>query len=149
MNDLLSKPYTLADFTPLLRRWLEGEAAAAPADHPAAAQVEPLVEVDRAAVAGLQSLPSGGGDDFYSRLVTLFSTSSAVAMDQLGTALQDDNLPAAGAIAHKLKASAANVGALAFSRHVRQFEQLCEAGDVRGVQRLYARLAAADPRPGQ
>jgi len=146
MNDLLSKPYTLAEFTQLLRRWLDGGAAAATAEQPAAAQVEPLVEVDRAAVAGLQSLPAGGGEHFYTRLVALFRTTSAAAMDQLGTALRDGNLPAAGAIAHKLKASAANVGALAFSRHVRQFEQLCDTGDVPGVQRLYARLATAYPR---
>ena len=146
MDDILSKPYTLAECMQLLRRWLEVEPAASASGQTAAAEDDPLVDVDRAAVAGLQALRSGGGDDLYSRLVALFRTSSTAAMGQLGAALQAGDLLAAGAIAHKLRASAANVGALAFSNDMRQLEMLCTAGDARGAQGPYARLAAAHPR---
>jgi HPt (histidine-containing phosphotransfer) domain-containing protein len=67
-------------------------------------------------------------------------------LSQLEAALQAGDLVAACAIAHKLKASAANVGALAFSNDVRQLEEHGAAGDARGVQRLYGRLARAHPR---
>jgi signal transduction histidine kinase/ligand-binding sensor domain-containing protein/CheY-like chemotaxis protein/HPt (histidine-containing phosphotransfer) domain-containing protein len=139
MDDILSKPYSLADCTQLLRRWLDGEA-------PAAADDDALADVDRAAVAGLRSLRSGGSEDLYDRLVDLFKTSSAAALNQLGAAIQAGDLAAACAVAHKLKASAANVGAVAFSNDVRQLEEFGAAGDARGAQRLYGRLARAHPR---
>ncbi len=138
MDDILTKPYTMAECTQLLQRWLSGTAAAA--------EDNALMDLDRAAVAGLQALQSGGGEDLYSRLVVLFRTSSTAGMVQLGTALQVGDLRAAGRMAHKLKASAANVGALAFSRDMRQLEVLCGAGDAPGAQGQYARLAAAHPR---
>jgi two-component system sensor histidine kinase BarA len=146
MDDILSKPYSLAECTQLLRRWLEGEATgpAVAEDHTVADGA--LADVDRTAVAGLRSLGSGGRDDLYDRLVDLFRTSSAAALSQLDAALQAGDLAAACAVAHKLKASAANVGAVAFSKDVRRFEELGAAGDARGAERLYGRLASAHPR---
>src|SRR5260221_8965182 len=97
MDDILSKPYTLAQCAQLLRHWIGGEAAA-----PTTTEDDALAGVDRAAVAGLRSLRSGGGEDLYSKLVELFRTSSAAGLSQLGAALQAGDLVAACAIAHKL-----------------------------------------------
>ena len=122
--------------------------------HPASGSRDPsvpsdgdtLAGVDPAAVAGLRSLRASGHADLYSKLVELFRAGSADALAGLREALERADLKAAGAICHKLSSSAANVGARAFARDVRQLEQSCEQGDHARARRLCDRLTAAHPR---
>ena len=137
MDDILSKPYTLDDCHRLLRRWLAGaeEASAAP-KHDAensggagSSAPELLSVVDTNAVAALRQLGSGKQADLYSKLVDLFRTSSTQSLAALMNALEQDDLPAAAAVCHKLASAAANVGALAYAQRVRELEQLALAGE--------------------
>jgi signal transduction histidine kinase/ligand-binding sensor domain-containing protein/CheY-like chemotaxis protein/HPt (histidine-containing phosphotransfer) domain-containing protein len=145
MDDLLSKPYTLAECAQLLQRWIGsvGETTCATAE--SRVDVESLSRVDAAAVAGLQNLRSGSNVDLYSKLVELFRAGSWDALAQIRASLIGRDLKRAAAVCHKLNSSAANVGALAFSGNVRRLGQLCLAGDLRGAQRLHNTLEAAHP----
>ena len=87
----------------------------------------------------------GGSSDLFVSLVGLFQSGSSDAMATLDTKLQAGDLAAAGAICHKLASSAANVGALSFSRDMRRLERLCVAGDLAEAQPLFNRLHAAYP----
>jgi signal transduction histidine kinase/ligand-binding sensor domain-containing protein/CheY-like chemotaxis protein/HPt (histidine-containing phosphotransfer) domain-containing protein len=144
MDDMLSKPYTLEACAQLLRRWLPqrgqvGEPQAVPP--PLAPQ---LSAVDAKAVASLRNLGSGG-TDLYAKLVGLFQTGAADSLGALQLALTRAELPGAAALCHKLKASAANVGALAFSRELALLEQACNAGSLEEAQRLHDRVLSAYP----
>jgi CheY-like chemotaxis protein len=136
MDDLMSKPYTLDQCARLLGHWIKRE----PASIAAAA------EIDGATVTGLKSLRSAGQGDLYARLVELFQTTSTQAIVEIAAALGADDFEAARAVCHKLASSAANVGALAFSRHVRQLEQLCEERDRVRAGRLFDAVRTAHPR---
>ena len=125
----------------MLRRWSARGAVAASTSAPS----EPLASLDSAAVATLRRLRSDGPGDLYSKLVDLFQAGSAQALAQLAATLEAADLIAAAAICHKFGSSAANVGATAFARDVRELERLCAAGEVRGARELYQRLAAAHP----
>jgi HPt (histidine-containing phosphotransfer) domain-containing protein len=92
-------------------------------------------------VAELRKLT--GGADLYSRLVELFRSGSAEALVQLHAALGAASFQSARAVCHRLKSSAANVGAVAFSRHVAALEQLCAAADAARAQDLLGALQAA------
>ncbi|TLY50442.1 MAG: response regulator, partial [Gammaproteobacteria bacterium] len=70
---------------------------------------------------------------------------SAPALAQLAATLEAADLVAAAAICHKFGSSAANVGAIAFARDVRELERLCAAGEAQRARELYERLAAAYP----
>ncbi len=141
MDEMLSKPYTLEECARTVRRF---SARTAPRkDSPPRA--EPLASVDAAAVAGLRRLRGDGHGDLYSKLVELFEASSTESLAQLARALESSELAAAAAACHKLASSAANVGAGAFARDVRQLERLCKAGDTPGARELNQRLAAAHP----
>jgi HPt (histidine-containing phosphotransfer) domain-containing protein len=96
-------------------------------------------------VAALRSLRGGGHGDLYSQLVDLFHDASIDAVAEIKSALATGDLAAARAVSHKLASSAANVGALVFSRHVRQLEMLCESDELAAAQRLCERLASAHP----
>ena len=103
-----------------------------------------LSRVDPEAVAALRTLRSGGSE-LYPRLVDLFLQSAAATLAQLHAAMAADDLAAAAAACHKLTASAANVGALAFSKELRRLEQLCAGGDGAQAHPLHGQLQAAYP----
>jgi CheY-like chemotaxis protein/HPt (histidine-containing phosphotransfer) domain-containing protein len=133
MDDLMSKPYTLDQCAALLRRWIGG---ALPVD---------ATQVDPGTVLGLRNLRSGVPADLYSKLLVLFRPGSTRSMEQLESALAAEDFAAAGAVCHKLASSAANVGALAFARYVRQLEKSCEERQAVRAARLFATIRAAHP----
>ncbi|MGH7057852.1 MAG: response regulator, partial [Acetobacteraceae bacterium] len=169
IDDVLSKPYTPEDFEQLLRRWMRrtGEARTAPqpgsgspprdtaaqrgeaVDSPdqarAIPRAEDLARVDKATVLRLHGSGARGRTKLYSRLVELFRTGSSAALGELQAALAGGDLTAARATCHKLKSSAANVGAIAFSADVRRLEQLCAAGDSSGAWSAFECLRSAHP----
>jgi len=146
MDDILSKPYTLEACAQMLRRWL-GDKVPAVEGLPVRAAMPPtpaLSAVDARTVASLRSL--GGPDgDLYSKLVALFQTGSAESLAALEVALTRSEPSAAAALCHKLKASAANVGALAFALEIGQMETVCDAGNIAEARHLYGRVRSAYP----
>ena len=169
MDDVLSKPYMLEDCEKLLRRWIPRdreprlaaqpnsggpilEAVSGPQDRAASAEdaraippAEDLVKLDHATVMRLRGAGAPGRPNLYSRLVELFRTGSSAALDELQAALRGGDLTAARATCHKLKSSAANVGAMAFSEDVRRLEQLCAAGNVSAALSTFERLRSVHP----
>lgn len=169
IDDVLSKPYTPEEFEQLLRRWMPSGAIARAAALPirqrplvgpttpadvgardcanelAGSAPGDLSKLDKATVVRLCGPVGAGRTNLYSRLVELFCAGSSSALAELHAALRGGDLTCACAICHKLKSSAANVGAIAFSEDVRRLEQLCAAGDSTGAWRVFERLRAAHP----
>jgi signal transduction histidine kinase/ligand-binding sensor domain-containing protein/CheY-like chemotaxis protein/HPt (histidine-containing phosphotransfer) domain-containing protein len=167
IDDVLSKPYTPEDCEKMLRHWIprdrQPRVAAKPgggaaigtaglrelpsntADTPAVAAAEDLSKLDEATVVCLRGAGAKGRPNLYCRLVELFRAGSTAALDELRIALRAGDLAAARAICHKLKSSAANVGAMAFSEDVRRLEQLCTGGDTAAASSTYERLRSAHP----
>src|SRR4029077_12080387 len=100
MDDILNKPYTLEDCTRLLRRWLPGAAAGAPAQDvrfnvdslPSMAPGSALSRVAPQAGARVRTLRAGQRVDLYSSLVELFRTGSTQSLAQLRSALTGGDL---------------------------------------------------------
>ena len=170
IDAVLSKPYTPEDCEQLLRRWLRhnGElprgaarpggpgpavnTTAQPSDdarNPGQARATPAAEdlsrVDGAMVVRLRGSGTRSRTHLYTRLVELFRAGSSAALGELQAALAGGDMTAARATCHKLKSSAANVGAMAFSEDVRRLEQLCAAGDSAAAWNGLERLRAALP----
>ena len=155
MDDVLSKPYTLEDCERLLRRWLPAQREPRVATQPSggapipeaatAPPAEDLAKLDNATVVRLRGAGAPGRPSLYSRLAELFRTGSSAALDDLQAALRCGELTAARATCHKLKSSAANVGAMAFSEDVRRLEQLCAAGNASAAWSAFERLRSAHP----
>jgi two-component system sensor histidine kinase/response regulator len=141
MDDMLSKPYTLEACAQLLARWLHGDA---PSQSLQTGLTE-LAGIDTQVVASLRKLRPGTSADLYSQLVEMFKTGSVHTLAQLGSAMNSADWSAAAALCHKLKASAANVGALAYSRELLRIEEACLTGDRDQAHRLHARIQSAHP----
>jgi signal transduction histidine kinase/ligand-binding sensor domain-containing protein/CheY-like chemotaxis protein/HPt (histidine-containing phosphotransfer) domain-containing protein len=155
IDDVLSKPYTPEDCEKLLRRWVPRErqprAPVQPNQTPdntetrAVPPAEDLSKLDKATIVRIRGSGAQGRSNLYARLVELFRAGSTTALEELHAALRRGDLAAARATCHKLKSSAANVGALAFSEDVRRLEQLCAAGDVTAAWSAFERLRSAHP----
>jgi len=146
MDDLMTKPFTLEECARQLRRWIRGSLTQ-PVDLAAAppAREVTLATVDPGTVATLRNLRAGQHTGLYSKLVDLFRSGSTRSLAELRASLAADDLTAADAVCHKLAASAANVGALAFAQDVRSLGQMCRAGDAGGAKNLYDSLESAHP----
>jgi signal transduction histidine kinase/ligand-binding sensor domain-containing protein/CheY-like chemotaxis protein/HPt (histidine-containing phosphotransfer) domain-containing protein len=151
MNDVMGKPYTLEQCARLLRRWARSSAtpatgaeSAAPSPRGAVA-IMPQEQIDTATVMALKNLRAAGQPDLYSRLVGLFETGSTRAMAELESALHAGDLAGAGAVCHKLAASAANVGAMIFARQARILEELCKQPDGAQAVEVFAAMRAGHP----
>jgi HPt (histidine-containing phosphotransfer) domain-containing protein len=105
--------------------------------------VTALSKVDPTVVAQLRGVPSKSSTDLYCTLVDLFRAGSPEALAQLRSALANSALLPARAICHKLRSSAANVGALAFAQELGQLERLCLEGDLGRAQGVLVGLEAA------
>jgi signal transduction histidine kinase/ligand-binding sensor domain-containing protein/DNA-binding response OmpR family regulator len=169
IDDVLSKPYTPEDCEQLLRRWIprdrelriavrpggsgasvqtvadSGEGSRETAAEPARLAAEDLAKVDRATVVRLRGSGGPGRTNLYARLVGLFRVGSTTALGELEVAIRGGNLTAARATCHKLKSSAANVGAVAFSESVRRLELLCAGGNATAAWSAFERLRSAHP----
>ena len=168
IDDVLSKPYTPEDCEKLLRRWVPADCKPRPLVQPSGGSMtektserrerltnaedaraipplEDLSKVDQATVARLRGSGAPGRTHLYARLVELFRGGSTAALGELQASLRSGDLAAARAICHKLKSSAANVGAMAFSEDVRRLEQLCAEGDATAAWSVFERLHAAHP----
>ncbi|HEX5460004.1 MAG TPA: two-component regulator propeller domain-containing protein [Steroidobacteraceae bacterium] len=167
IDDVLSKPYTPEDCEKMLRYWIPRDrqprlaaqpgAGGATAETAGQREVLPSTEetrqvpavdlskLDEATVMRLRGSGAKGRPNLYSRLVELFRAGSTAALDELRVALRAGDMAAARAICHKLKSSAANVGAMAFSDDVRRLEQLCAGGEATAAWSTCERLGAAHP----
>ncbi|HYP81620.1 MAG TPA: Hpt domain-containing protein, partial [Steroidobacteraceae bacterium] len=152
MDDILTKPCTLQEFHALLARWLSGKplsgqplpavAAAAVAEVCAPLDAA-LSAVDISAVQVIAGMGNGGSAGLFQKLVGLFATSSRPLVSALAAAVAERRFDAAAAICHRLKSSAANVGAMAWSAALRELEQQCRSGDGEAAQDTCLRIVQA------
>jgi len=144
MDDILSKPYSLAELTGLLRRWVDPAEAARRSAPPKGAPRN-LTLVDGAGMVDIGSLGANSNGALYARLVGLFEASSAETLARIDTALRSQDWKSAQQAAHKLKGAAGNVGAHEFAAQLAELEASCNDGDAAVAHYSHTMLRAALP----
>jgi CheY-like chemotaxis protein/HPt (histidine-containing phosphotransfer) domain-containing protein len=128
MDDYVSKPVQLGELRKALSRWVEpvedrnGDDVLISGAAPSRAAFDPTV------VAALRSLRPESGADAFDSLTQLFVASGAALMGTLREALAREDLEAVGSVAHTMKGSAANLGALRLADACGELEQALAAG---------------------
>lgn len=116
MNGFLAKPYLLATLRAELARWLTRAPVAA------------SEALDMTVIESLRDLDETGSMDLAQEVFSVFLSSSARRLVELNAAIAQGDVQSLGKIAHALKSSAANVGALVLSEHFRELEKLAREG---------------------
>jgi len=141
MDDYVSKPVALDELETALERWVRPAEAVEPASAPATSAGAVRETFDSQIVAMLRSLGADGEPDAFISMTTLFVASAAGLLATLREALAAGDAQAVGRVAHALKGSAANLGAVRLADACRELEEALPSG-MDGVDLAVARAEA-------
>ena len=146
MDDFLSKPFTRRSLRAVLERWLAGGSPRTPPAHPSAPAVAPRDEggVDRLAIdaeleQGLERYRANGGGS-VEKLVRICLAEAPVILQDLRSAVRDNDAGRIARAAHALKSASLNFGFEQMASVCRDLEALGRSGTTEGVAELAADL---------
>jgi len=143
MDDLLGKPFTREALQSLLLRWEAPVPCPAAAEPDADAKTDPAPEhvqepspaaktrvssLDLQPIDALRALDPDGTNRLVDRAIGKFVTYSEELLDTLAEAISRDDISEISRIAHSLKSSSANLGAMDLSRACADLEKQCRGG---------------------
>jgi len=148
MDGYLSKPFSKNKLEALLEQWLTTpesatETAADPSSDPVD-ESEMIIDID--ILNELRSLSEATGRDILGKSAGFFVTQTPDDIAELRRAAEQADLEALGTIAHSLKSSSANLGAIGFSQACAALESSANEGSLEAsranLQSIEARLPA-------
>lgn len=108
------------------------------ADVSAEAPAAPVSPLDQAALARLQQMDTDG--QFIQRLISAYLDKSVIDLQNLQTALRNEDSEAVRFAAHSLKSSSYNVGAMTLAEWCKQTEHQGRSGDLSEIPGLVAAI---------
>ena len=125
MDDYLSKPFDCQQLTEIIQKWVGGAVVA-----------KQIVEVksevseflDLSYLIAIGKIRPDGAKERINKVINLYLESSAHEIDQLKKALSAEDCDALMRVAHSLKSSSANVGAVVFSELLQKIEKMGREG---------------------
>ena len=136
MDDFLSKPFHFSDLHRVLARWAPGAVPGPPEPTPTRTLLDDEV-VDR-----LRRMRSGNGGNLLDRLVVLYAESTPGQVDALAAAVARDDAHGAAGLAHALRGTSANLGAVALVSLLAEIEHHATVGALPEVAARIASVAA-------
>ena len=127
MDDYISKPFSKADLSGVLRKWLDW--------HEAPPTVGSTLSTPLAgdALGQLRALEAAGADDLVCSVIDAYLTSSSALERALDDAVGASDLAELARVAHTLKSSSAQVGAEQLSSLCKEIERRARADDGVGM----------------
>ncbi len=86
--------------------------------------------IDQNVIENLKKLQRPGMPNLLHRVIDIFISESAEKEQLIDKAVQENNAEELAFIAHALKSSSANLGAIQFSKVCAEVEQVGKAGDI-------------------
>jgi len=123
----------------ILKRWLPAATGAAAPVRDSASQRDDTrlsQELDAAALARIRALDRPGRPSMLQRVVAVFVATAEQQVAEIQNALVAADLDSVRRIAHSLKASFGNVGALHLARLTADLEQSCGRADIGAARSL-------------
>ena len=138
MDDHITKPLKREDLSAVLDRWAPGVVAAGSPG--AATDAQSQSALDHAVLDGLHKLKRDGMADLAKKVSDLFIQDTPRQLIDLRDSVQQGDSVRVAKLAHRLKGSAANLGADGMVRICTQLEALGECGDIGMATSLIADL---------
>ncbi|MDH3433061.1 MAG: response regulator [Gammaproteobacteria bacterium] len=149
MDEYLTKPYTSEQLHAVLSLFLQPGAVLS-ADPITRTEDQDSVDalpefkapLDREVLDGLSRLQQPGAPSILRRIVDLYLESSRELKNRLRDAVESANAASLREVAHTLKSSSANVGALGLADLCRRLEVMGREADLSDVSTVHARFEA-------
>jgi len=129
MDDYVSKPFDKQRIIKVLKHWLPDNLKVTPPKGPRQEDhqvVEPTADtpvLEYEALEGIRSLQSEGAEDILTKIISLFLEDTPKQLKKLEQAIRDQDANKICSIAHSLKSSSANLGAIKLSLCFKNLEQ--------------------------
>ena len=131
MNDYIAKPVNLERMFVTMAKWIHPKAAITPVVESKKAAIEPLLFNPAADLAGVNLRAglavTGGNDALYQRMLNTFRRGNRNFAQDFLSALNAGLLPDAMRLAHTLRGTAGNIGALALQTAASELEAACRS----------------------
>lgn len=159
MDDFLTKPFRNEDLEAMLLKWLpdssiNGQKEPEPAEIKEEASSQPqaiqpakskesnkVTSINRKSLDNLRAIQIPGGSDIVSKVINAYLQESSTLIEKLRQAEQDQDPTGLYKIAHALKSSSANVGALQLAELCKSLEKIGREGSMEGAAELVSSIA--------
>ena len=153
MDDYMSKPFKSEEMLAMIQRWsgdrpsVEKQPTLPDSQIPSEPKQKRSEEaaaepVDRSVLHILKELQIEGEPDFLARVVNTYLTGSDPLIGQLETAFSQKDIEGMRLIAHRLKSSSANVGAMRLSEFCRMLEMDCRNNSGEDAEIMVSAIAS-------
>ena len=153
MDDYMSKPFRSEEMLAMIERWAGDRSAEKKKQMPPENDIKPEqahdeseenagVSIDRNILHTLKELQIEGEPDFLERVVVTYLDGSYPLIGQLETAYAMKNTEEMRLIAHRLKSSSANVGAMRLSGFSRLLETDCTKNSGEDAEMMVSAIVA-------
>ena len=145
MDDFFCKPFTLQMLRAVLAKWVKGQGeSAAPHPPPASASPTPAppddAPISEAAIEQVLELDRINGGGIFARFAHSFLEAVPITLEQLRTAVREDDAVGIAKSAHALRGASLNVEAQSMAALSRELETLARDGTTEGTSSLAAQL---------
>ncbi|MDG4553348.1 MAG: response regulator [Candidatus Competibacter sp.] len=148
MDDYLCKPFVWKELATVLKRWLPAFAQTVdqaagrvafmapvsdetpPVAPVAMVQNNPPAVLDMAVLKSIREMQRNGSPGLMERLIDLYQRGASTLLEQLRGAADTGEREELRTVAHTLKSSSANVGAMRMQRLCKELEMMARAGPV-------------------
>lgn len=134
MNDYISKPIKLEDFSVMIRKWGFGnKSSKLPPPDTSSDEISKTALIDLGLFERLMKMAD---DDptFIQKLITLFIEQSNEIISEMELIAAKDDFNAMGNAAHKLKGSALNLGGRRLAEICKKIEELSSKNEFTGIE---------------
>ena len=160
MDDFLTKPFRHQDIEAMLKKWLPAKAInkqetiASVSDIPEPASTQKdnshlvtespdndsankkVTSINRKSLDNLRAIQTPGGADIVSKVINAYLSESSNLLKKLQQAKNDNDPANLYKLAHALKSSSANVGALTLADFCKSLEAIGRGGSMEGTAEL-------------
>jgi two-component system sensor histidine kinase/response regulator len=140
MDDYIPKPVKVEELEEVLKRWVlrpEGAAMATKASSDLGAPKDPI---DHSILASLRELQGEDEPDIVAELAQMFLEDVPLRLTELREAIETGDAPSVERIAHTLKGSSANMGAMRMESICSEIEEMGRMGELESVRALISEL---------
>jgi signal transduction histidine kinase/CheY-like chemotaxis protein/HPt (histidine-containing phosphotransfer) domain-containing protein len=167
MDDYVSKPFGKEQLRAVLRKWLDGKknnerevlASSSAKKEMSYASLQKNKEsfegcgtkteqlssqsvIDRKVLDNIRALQGDGDDDLLNKIITIFLSDSPERLAELRKAVNSGDAPSINRIAHTLKSSCANLGALNLSSQFKEMEAMGRTNSIEHTPELLSQIEA-------
>jgi two-component system, sensor histidine kinase and response regulator len=141
MDDYVAKPVKAEELEAILERWVsKADEGSASTEDPEEDPLDPLDPLDRSVLAALRQLQEEGEPDILDELIEQFLTDVPPQLVALKEAVEAGDAHSVERIAHTLRGSSANMGAVRMEAICAELEEMGRSEDLGAALRQIPRL---------